>query len=422
MSTRILHLLSQKPGWTGSGIALDAMVRAAADRDWDQYAAVGVSADDPPPVVGDLQQDRISPLVFETESLPFALPGMSDVMPYRSSRFSALTREEVGRYFAAWMDHVRRAIARFRPQIIHSHHVWVMSSLLKSLDSSIPVVTHCHGTGFRQMELCPALAEEVREGCSRNEAFVVLHRGHAVSLQRELHIDDHRISVVGSGFRQEIFHDRGRAEVGPVVTYAGKLSRAKGLPWLIKAVDKLATDRPDIVLNIAGSGSGPEADAIRRQIDRSDHVVYHGQIDQEALAALFRESAVFALPSFYEGLPLVLVEAAACGCRLVATSLPGVVEELEPQLDEVLDIVPLPRLQAVDQPVAADLPAFVDNLAAALEASLDQPAVTGASRFVAGMSWEAVFERIERLWIQLTHSTSPLVHGSIGADDPYTQS
>ena len=398
MSKRVLHLLSQKPGWTGSGVALDAMVRAASQRGWDQAAVVGVSAHDPSPAVGDLEPARIHPLEFEPGSLPFLVPGMSDVMPYPSTRFSSMTREEVGRYFAAWIRHIGRVIDEFRPQVIHTHHVWVMSSLIKSIDGSIPVVTHCHGTGLRQMELCPALAEEVRAGCSRNEAFVALHQGHAAALQEQLGVDTHRISIVGSGFRDDIFHDRDRPALAPVVTYAGKLSNAKGLPWLIEAVEKVTTSVPEVVLNIAGSGSGLEADAIRRQIDHGDRVVYHGQIDQNQLASLLRETAVFALPSFFEGLPLVLVEAAACGCRLVATALPGIVDELQPQLGECLEVVELPRLESIDQPVSADLPAFVGRLATALETALAQPPLKGASRFVESKTWEAVFDRIEAVW------------------------
>jgi glycosyltransferase involved in cell wall biosynthesis len=334
---------------------------------------------------------------------------MSDVMPYPSTHFSAMTRGEVGRYFSAWMGHIRRIVAEFQPQVIHSHHVWVMSSLVKSIATTIPVVTHCHGTGLRQMELCPALAEEVRAGCSRNEAFVVLHREHSTILQAQLGVDASRISIVGNGFRDDIFYEPERLVVGPTITYAGKLSRAKGLPWLIKAVEELASRNSGIVLHVAGSGSGPEADAIRRQIDLSERVVFHGQIDQRKLADLFRKSTVFVLPSFYEGLPLVLVEAAACGCRLVATRLPGVVHELEPQLGELLELVDLPRLERMDTPVAEDLPAFVDNLAAAIHRSLSKPPPEETSGHVHSMTWQAVFERIEHVWLRYmqTAGSSP---------------
>ena len=47
-------------------------------------------------------------------------------------------------------------------------------------------------------------------------------------------------------------------------------------------------------------------------------VTLHGQLNQPQLAVLMRRCGVCVLPSFYEGLPLVLIEAAACGCRIVA--------------------------------------------------------------------------------------------------------
>jgi glycosyltransferase involved in cell wall biosynthesis len=349
-----------------------------------------------------LDATRIKPLVFENDSLPYPLPGMSDVMPYRSSRFSKLTSQQLSAYRHAWRRHVAEAIEEFRPDVIHSHHVWLLSSIVKDLAQRTPVVTHCHGTGLRQLGLCPNLADEVRAGCSRNDAFVVLHRQHAETLNDVLGISSGRIQVIGSGFDDNVFHETDRPpQRGPVITYAGKLSPAKGLPWLLEAVERLAARVPDLVLNVAGSGAGEEADAIRKRIHAANNIVFHGQLSQERLADLLRESAVFVLPSFYEGLPLVLVEAAACGCRIIATALPGVVEQLRPHLGDCLELVPVPRLERLDRPVADDLPRFVDQLAAAIEASLRRPNPGKTSRFVAGMTWDAVFRRVESVWQRL---------------------
>jgi glycosyltransferase involved in cell wall biosynthesis len=133
-------------------------------------------------------------------------------------------------------------------------------------------------------------------------------------------------------------------------------------------------------------------------MDAADNVVFHGQVSQSQLADLMRRSAVFVLPSFYEGLPLVLVEAAACGCRLVATALPGVVDPLKRELGDSLELVPLPRLENTDQPVADDLPQFVDDLARAIAISLERPGLDDTHQIVAGMTWSSVYARIETIW------------------------
>jgi glycosyltransferase involved in cell wall biosynthesis len=117
-----------------------------------------------------------------------------------------------------------------------------------------------------------------------------------------------------------------------------------------------------------------------------------------------RRSAVFVLPSFYEGLPLVLVEALACGCRLVSTALPGVVAELAPRLTGHLELAPLPRLSGPDEPLEADLPAFTAGLADAVRRALVAARTGGAATAedLEHFTWQAVFRRVERVWRELT--------------------
>ncbi len=331
---------------------------------------------------------------------------MSDVMPYPSTVWSAMTGPQLDRYRAVWRDHLARVIADFAPDVIHSHHIWLVSSLLKDVAPNLPVVTTCHSTGLRQMELTPHLAEEVRRGCARIDHFCVLRSDHAALLSESLQVDPHRITVAGAGYRPDLFYrDRQVTARATDLLYIGKFSHAKGLPWLLDAFAGLTAVRTDLRLHIAGSGAGAEAAALRdRMTAMSPAVVLHGQLDQRELADLMRRCAVCVLPSFYEGVPLVLVEAAACGCRLVATALPGVLERIRPCLDAQLDLVPLPRLTGTDRPLTADLPRFVADLTAALSRALDRGEMTEgpASAALVPFTWEAVFERVETVWHELT--------------------
>ncbi len=401
MTRHVLHVLSQRPSRTGSGVTLEHLADHAAAAGWHQHAVIGVPAEDPNPGVGSLAPDAIYPLVFETPDLPFPVPGMSDVMPYRSTRFSTLDSAQVETYLAAWRAHLAPLVADLKPDVIHSHHVWLMSSILKDVAPEIPVVTHCHATGLRQMALCPHLADRVRAGCRRNDRFVVLHQGHADALVEALEIPPSRVQVVGAGYGDETFDAAGRiAEPGHTLLYAGKYSHAKGLPWLLDAVAALAANKPGLRLHIAGSGAGPEADALRTRMEVMPEVILHGQVDQPRLAELMRQASVFVLPSFYEGLPLVLVEAAASGCRVVSTDLAGV-RELCGALGSWLDRVPLPRLERVDEPVDEDLPAFVDALAGALARALESSPPCDVPE-LALWTWRAVFERVESVWSELS--------------------
>ena len=420
VSGRVLHVLSQRPSLTGSGVTLDAIVRHAAATGWDQRVVVGVPPEDPQPSIGDLSANSIAPLIFEQEELDFPLPGMSDVMPYRSSVFSSLTPTQLSAYREVWRRHLAAVAAEFHPQLVHTHHVWIVSSLIKDILPEVPVVNHCHATGLRQMSLCPHLTGEVRRGARRNDRFLVMSRDHAVQLSSCLDLSADRIQVVGAGYREDLFHTSAadlRAITGPEgeepaerighLLFIGKYSAAKGLPWLLDAFTRLQVRRPELRLHVAGSGAGPEAAALEHRMRAmAPTLVLHGQLTQQELAELMRRCAVCVLPSFYEGVPLVLIEALACGCRLVTTRLSGIKEQLAPTLGPFLDLIPLPRLHTIDSPVAEDLPAFVHDLETAMETALAKPSpLHHAGRLQKALipyTWSAVFQRVATVWRDLT--------------------
>ncbi|MFQ5351731.1 MAG: glycosyltransferase family 4 protein, partial [Candidatus Binatia bacterium] len=212
------------------------------------------------------------------------------------------------------------------------------------------------------------------------------------------------------GYRDDIFHfEAGARRRSGSILYAGKFSESKGLACLLDAVELLCGDSPGLVLHVAGDGRGEEAEALRaRMAAMGGSVVLHGLLDQPALAELMRRCAVLVLPSFYEGLPLVLVEAFASGCRLVSTDLPGIREVFGPGLGEALELVAAPRLETVDQPRREDLPAFVRGLAAAIRRATEAPPLdlggTAARQRLRPFGWRAVFERVEALWTELVEA------------------
>ncbi len=415
MAGNVLHILSQRPSRTGSGVTLDAVARLAAGAGWRQQAVVGVPVSETRPRVGNLGAEDIFPVTFADGSgaaadLPFPVPGMSDVMPYPSSVWSRLTRADIDLYRAVWSRHLKGVIEACRPDLIQANHVWLVSSLLPAIAPDIPLLITCHATGLRQMELCPGLKDEVVAGCRQARHFFALRQDHREHLAGLLDVPADRVTVSGIGFRDDIFHHVGaRKRPADSLLYVGKYSNAKGLPWLLDALEDLRRQRPSAVLHVAGDGAGPEAETLRFRMEAlGPGVVRHGQLDQEQLADLMRRCQVCVLPSFYEGVPLVLAEAAACGCRVVATDLPGVREQLAPRLQDWLHPVALPPLLTVDTPDPDHLPGFVQDLKQAMLSALEQavPPVTGKGPGpdLTSLTWSSVFRRIEKVWKETGHS------------------
>jgi glycosyltransferase involved in cell wall biosynthesis len=404
----VLHILSQRPSQTGSGVTLQALLQYGQEQGYVQAAVVAAAKGEAKPEIEALPPELVFPLYFEQGPLNFPIPGMSDVMPYKSTRFSEMHGEHIDAYKKAWANLLREVKAQFKPDVIHSNHLWILSAMLKDIFPEIPIVTHCHATGLRQMELCPDLKKAVQQGCARNNLFAVLHEEHAALVEKNLGVDRQRIHVVGAGYMDNIFHNK-NAERNPNhkrILYAGKYAHAKGVPYLLDAFERLAQKDAHLSLDIAGSGSGDEAQKLRERMQTmAPNVHMHGQVNQRELAELMRRADVFVLPSMYEGLPLVLVEAFACGCRLVATDLTGIREQIAPYLKDAIYLVPKPKMQSVDQPSEDAVGPFKVQLTHAIEQALlggaINPAKATFKQSLEHFKWQTVSTRIDHMWKSL---------------------
>ena len=129
-----------------------------------------------------------------------------------------------------------------------------------------------------------------------------------------------------------------------------------------------------------------------------------GSVPQQKLGEIFRKSDIFCLPSFYEGLALVVIEALASGLRVVTTDLPGLKNWLGNKINqsEVIEYIELPTLENADIPQKEDLTGFEKRLMMGLEKQIDK---SQKNRFfeneklksaVRKLSWEGVFARMEK--------------------------
>lgn len=97
-----------------------------------------------------------------------------------------------------------------------------------------------------------------------------------------------------------------------VIGFAGRFERQKNLPWLIDVFAEVARRRDDAVLVLAGAGSEKQM-LLRRAEEKgiADKIFFFGKV--EDVNALYAAMDIFVLPSLFEGLPLVAIEAQAAG-------------------------------------------------------------------------------------------------------------
>jgi len=117
----------------------------------------------------------------------------------------------------------------------------------------------------------------------------------------------------------------------------GRLTPAKGQRILIESCAVLRDWGRDFRLVIVGAG--PDEGSLRAsvaQLRLEQQVVFTGALNQDAVRARYRDSDVFALPSFAEGIPVVLMEAMASGLPCVTTRITGIPELIRDGIDGLL--------------------------------------------------------------------------------------
>lgn len=158
--------------------------------------------------------------------------------------------------------------------------------------------------------------------------------------------------VLGSGVDVQKFRPRDSRAVTSTVLFASRMLRHKGVAELVKAADIVADRGVDARFVLAGDTDPDNPGAVpRRELegwDRKPNVAWVGY--QEDMLPLFRDAAIVCLPSRYrEGVPKVLLEAAATGTPAITSNRPGCREAVihgetglivdPPTSDEIADAV-----------------------------------------------------------------------------------
>jgi glycosyltransferase involved in cell wall biosynthesis len=180
-----------------------------------------------------------------------------------------------------------------------------------------------------------------------------------------------KLHVSRLGVDPDVFAPRapGRDAGAPFeVLCVGRLTPAKGQHVLIDAMKLLKDQGRAVRLRIVGEG--PDGTSLRAQAGRlnlGDTITFEGAVNQDRIRVFYSQADCFCLPSFAEGIPVVLMEAMAMGIPCVTTHITGI-----------------PELITHRETGLLTAPADVTGLAANIAALMDEPdlavRISGAGR------------------------------------------
>ena len=148
-----------------------------------------------------------------------------------------------------------------------------------------------------------------------------------------------KIEVIYMGVEPDAFTPRPfpRAASPVEILCVGRLAPVKAQHILIGAIDILVQESRGLRLHIVGVG--PDRQILEREVAQRglrERVILHGFTPQDKLETLYRQADIFALPSFAEGVPGVLMEAMAMAIPCVSTWVAGIPELIRSGIDGLL--------------------------------------------------------------------------------------
>lgn len=253
-------------------------------------------------------------------------------------------------------------VRQFLPDVIHVHNWWMVVSpavYWAAAKNRVPVVQTlqnyrllCPNALFLRQgapcELCKKrrfAIPGIRYRCYRDSYAQSLLVAATVAAQRALGTWDTKIAryIALTEFARERFIEGGlprakiavkpnlvapdpgsREQPGHYALYVGRLSEEKGIHTLLAAW-RLVSNIP---LKIAGDG--PLMGEVREVAAQSDSIELLGWISRQELFRLLKSSSFLVFPSiWYEGLPLTIIEALACGVPIVVSEIGAMAEIVE---------------------------------------------------------------------------------------------
>lgn len=313
--------------------------------------------------------------------------------------------------------------------VVHSHTWYAnFAGHLASLLHGIPHVVTAHSLE----PLRPWKAEQLGGGYAVSSyiektayegaaAIVAVSEGMRADILRSYPaLDPDKVRVIYNGIDVEAWHPVDDPELlagfgidptRPSVVFVGRITRQKGLPYLLRAAERLpedvqlvlcagAPDTPQIMAEVEGLVRG-------LQETRQGVVWIDRLLPRNELSAILTAATTFVCPSVYEPLGIVNLEAMACGAAVVGTATGGIPEVV---VDGVTGrLVPIDQVQD-GTGTPTDPEAFVADLARVLTEVVSDTAKAaeygeaGRRRAADDFSWQRIAEQTEALYAEVAQT------------------
>ena len=227
-----------------------------------------------------------------------------------------------------------------KPDIVHAHvyAAGVPAVILGRLQNIQVIITE-HWSGFARRK--PGKFKQKMARYAMNRASLILPVSENLIEFIQYYGIRNEFQVVPNVVNTNTFYPsstdtRGNDTRKKILTVAS-MTPIKGIPYLLEALHQIRQRRQDFFLDIVGDGPNRlEYAEMTVDLGLDKMVMFHGILCKEKVAEAMRMCDFFVLPSLWENMPVVLIEALACGKPVIATNVGGVKEVIDKESGQLV--------------------------------------------------------------------------------------
>lgn len=182
--------------------------------------------------------------------------------------------------------------------------------------------------------------------CALADRIVAVSNSTREECRTEYRIPEEKISVIYNGVDLDEFNPRiprtrirSKFSLGenPIILAVGAATIRKGLPYLLQAMPDVIANIPDVKLIVVGSRTyESQLQLLAKDLGIRHNVIFAGPVERDELPFYYSACDVVAVPSVYEGFPVVVLEALASGKPVIASRVGGIPEAVQNGVNGIL--------------------------------------------------------------------------------------
>lgn len=293
---------------------------------------------------------KVHPIFFKYEDevegqIEFNVPCF-DQYPTSDVVFYNLDEKQMQIYKDEFRKVLEEEIKEFKPDLIHTQHLWIWSSIVS--EYNIPTIVTSHGSDMMGYDIdnkfYPYCIKAIN-GC--NKIVTISKKNYEAVLERFPEAKDKTV-ILKNGYDTNVFglNDFDKQEIlkefkidkkyKNIVLFAGRLTENKGIDVLLNAAN-IYEDGDTLTIIAGGGGLLRDLKKQVKELQLKD-VAFVGDQTQKKLNKLYNIADVLVAPSRVEGFGLVGIEALACGTPVIGTNEGGMTDYVTKEYGELVDV------------------------------------------------------------------------------------